>query len=112
MPAGSTIRYTTDGATVGTGSPAYTAPFVVGTTSTVKAKVFHSDYATSSEFSGLYTVETVAPTLSLAPGSYAAGTTVTINGDPTTTIRVLIRRNEPDHHTSDGRRRARTARTR
>lgn len=92
---GATIRYTTTGGTVGTGSPVYTGTFTLATTTTVKAKAFHPDYTMSPEASTVFTVQVSAPTFSLASGTYAPGTAVIVNGDPATTIRVSLDGTDP-----------------
>lgn len=51
MPAGTTVRYTTAGATPTASSAVYTSPLSVSATTTVKAKAFHPDYAASPDTS-------------------------------------------------------------
>ena len=76
--AGATIRYTTNGATPGLTSALYTAPVNLSQTTTLKAKAWKVDYAESAVSSGTYTLKVATPLLSRAPGSYPAGTAVTV----------------------------------
>jgi hypothetical protein len=77
--SGATIRYTTNGSTPDSGSPAYTAPLVFDTTITLKAKAFHSDYTASSVASFTITLESAAPTFNPTAGTYVAGQVVTVS---------------------------------
>ena len=54
---GATIRYTTDGADPTTASPAYTGPWVVNATMTVKAKAFAAGLTDSGITLGLFTIQ-------------------------------------------------------
>ena len=54
---GATIRYTTDGADPTTASPAYTGPWVVNASMTVKAKAFAAGLADSGITLGLFTIQ-------------------------------------------------------
>ena len=94
--SGATIRYTTNGSTPIASSTAYTGPVTLTATTTIKAKVFHPDYTTSAETSRAYELVTAAPTFSLAPGSYAAGTAVTVStATPGATINYTLNGAEP-----------------
>jgi alpha-tubulin suppressor-like RCC1 family protein len=99
--SGATIRYTTgnpNNSTPGTSSPIYTGPVPVTATTTVRAKVFHPDYAPagSAETSRTYTMTAHTPTFSNAAGSYAPGSTVTITaGQATDTLRMTIDGTDP-----------------
>ena len=94
--SGATIRYTTNGTTPIASSTAYTGPVTLTATTTIKAKVFHPDYVTSAETSRAYELVTAAPTFSLAPGSYAAGTAVTVStATPGATINYTLDGAEP-----------------
>ena len=65
-------------------------------TATVKAKAFRTDYTTSAETSGTYTIVAVTPLISRASGTYAPGTLVTISDtDPAVTIRVTFNGLDP-----------------
>jgi alpha-tubulin suppressor-like RCC1 family protein len=94
--SGATIRYTTNGTTPTASSTAYTGPVLVTTTSTLKAKVFHPNYATSAEASAAYTIKVPAPLLSLESGSYQPGAEVTITSpDAAATLRVTFTGADP-----------------
>jgi alpha-tubulin suppressor-like RCC1 family protein len=100
---GTTIRYTTNGATPTTTSPIYTGPLSVTDTSAVRAKAFHPDYTASAVAAASYALVTATPAFSLASGDYAPGTAVditcpdagvtlrwTLDGtDPTATSQIL-----------------------
>ncbi|HET7294697.1 MAG TPA: chitobiase/beta-hexosaminidase C-terminal domain-containing protein [Vicinamibacteria bacterium] len=94
--AQATIRYTTDGTEPTATSTAYTAPFLLTATGTVKAKAFRTNYTTSATTSVAYTVKVAAPTFGTSAGNYAAGQTTTIN-DATSgvTIRYTINGVDP-----------------
>jgi alpha-tubulin suppressor-like RCC1 family protein len=94
--SGAKIRYTTNGNTPTAASTEYAGPVSITTTATLKAKVFHDNYATSSEASAAYTIKVPAPTLSLAPGTYAPGAQVTIvSPDATATLHVTFTGADP-----------------
>ena len=93
---GVTIRYTTTGSAPTSSSPIYSGPVAVTIATTVKAKAFHPDYITSAETSRVYAITAGTPTLSLASGSYAPGTVVTISGpDPAATLRMTLDGSDP-----------------
>jgi alpha-tubulin suppressor-like RCC1 family protein len=93
---GAVVRYTTNGTTPTSGSPLYTGPLALSATTTIKAKAFHPDYTTSAETARAYEVVTAAPTFSLAPGSYPAGTAVTVSTTtPGATINYTLDGAEP-----------------
>jgi len=69
---GATIRYTTDGTTPSESSFAYAGPFVVTTTSTVRARAFLSQYFPSPVASATYTIVVADPTITPPSGTYAA----------------------------------------
>jgi alpha-tubulin suppressor-like RCC1 family protein len=94
--SGATIRYTTNGNPPTASSTPYTGPVPITKTSTLKAKVFHPDYATSPEASAAYTIKVPAPTLSLEPGTYQPGAQVTIaSPDTDATLRVTFSGADP-----------------
>lgn len=89
--AGATIRYTTNGSDPTASSPLYSAPLVIGATTTLKAKAFHPDHATSPASTQVYTITTPAPVLSQPTGEYAPGALVTVtNVDPAAVIRITL----------------------
>ncbi|MFC5861893.1 chitobiase/beta-hexosaminidase C-terminal domain-containing protein [Acidicapsa dinghuensis] len=81
--AGSTIYYTTNGATPTTSSQKYTGSFTVGTTETVQAIAVATNYTNSAVGSSAYTINlpntTAAPAFSVAGGTYASTQSVTIS---------------------------------
>ncbi len=78
--SGAAVRYTTNGTAPISMSTLYNGPdYAHRDHDLIKAKVFHPDYVTSAETSRAYELVTAAPTFSLAPGTYAAGTTVTVS---------------------------------
>lgn len=90
-PVNATIRYTTNGTDPTTASTAYSAPLVFGTTTTLKAKAFRTDYTPSATLTQTYTITTAAPVLSRNSGAYDPGTRVTITtGDPGATLRMTL----------------------
>lgn len=95
--SGATIRYTTNNTAPTSSSPVYSSAIVVGTTTTIRAKVFHPDYTTSAETLRTYTLTAHTPTLNSAAGSYAPGSTVTITaGQPSTdALRMTIDGSDP-----------------
>jgi alpha-tubulin suppressor-like RCC1 family protein len=89
--SGATIRYTTNGTPPTASSTPYNGPVPITKTSTLKAKVFHPNYATSAEASAAYTIKVPTPVLSLAPGSYQPGAQVTVTSpDTAATLRVTF----------------------
>jgi len=76
--AGATIRYTTNGQSPTTSSPAYTAPVTVAATQTLKAKAFRPDWTESALTTTTYTLEVTAPVLSPGAGTYAMGQAITL----------------------------------
>ena len=73
---GTTIRYTTDGSAPTAASTVYTAPVTLTGTTTLRAAVFHPDYATSAETSRVYTLVTAAPVLAPPAGTYGPATKI------------------------------------
>ena len=93
---GAEVRYTTNNTAPTAASTLYTGPLTLTATTTVRAKAFHADYAASAETSRAYEVVTAAPTFSLAPGSYPAGTSVTVStATPGATINYTLDGSEP-----------------
>ena len=94
--AGASIYYTTNGTTPTTSSTLYASPFALTQTSTVKAIAVKANYTNSPVGSATLTVQAVAPTLSLATGTYAAGQQVTVSDtDATVTIRYTTTGTDP-----------------
>lgn len=98
---GAVVRYTVN-TTGGTPtvpdltSPIYAPPLTLTGTTKVRARAFHPDYVTSADTNREYTLVTATPTFSLAPGSYAAGTTVTISSaTPGATINYSLDGTDP-----------------
>lgn len=89
--AGSTIYYTTNGSTPTTSSSIYAEPLTLTTTTTIKAKAYHPDYTPSPVLTQAYTIRVAAPVFSIAAGTHAPGTTVTITHvEPAATIRYTL----------------------
>ncbi|MGE3453724.1 MAG: chitobiase/beta-hexosaminidase C-terminal domain-containing protein [Kofleriaceae bacterium] len=89
--ADATIRYTTDGSTVTTSSPIYSGAITVagGSTTTIKAKAYKTDWVTSSQASATYTITSVDPvTFSPPGGTFGAAQAVVLS---TTTSGATIR---------------------
>jgi alpha-tubulin suppressor-like RCC1 family protein len=87
---GVTIRYTLDGTTPTAGSAIYSTPLAIGTTTTVKAIGFRTNWTASSVASGTYTMQfgtLAAPALSPGTGSYISQVVVTLSAFAGATIR-------------------------
>ena len=78
--AGVTIYYTTNGTAPTTSSNVYTGPITVSATETIEAMATETNYTNSVVATVLYTITptAVAPTFSLASGSYSGSQTVTL----------------------------------
>lgn len=81
---GAEIRYTRNGVTPTTASPLYTAPFIISSTETVRAKAFQVNWTSSAELVAAYQIDTTAPTIvaTMSPAPNAAGwhhTAVTVS---------------------------------
>jgi alpha-tubulin suppressor-like RCC1 family protein len=91
MPAGTTLRYTTNGSNPTTSSPLYAGPITVASGQTVKARAFHSDWTTSAIASEAYAFTVATPTFTLASGTHPAGQVVAMaTGTPGATIRYTL----------------------
>jgi chitinase len=94
--SGTTIRYTTDGTTPTTSSPAYPGPMSIATSTTIRAMGFRDGWSPSSLIVRTLTMNfgtLSAPTYSPAGGTYQNSVVVTIaNEQPNATI----------HYTTDG----------
>lgn len=76
--ANAVIRYTTNGATPTSASPAYMGPLTLSGPMTVKAAAFNPDWTTSAVATAAYGAKTASPTLAPDGGAYAAGQQITI----------------------------------
>ncbi|MFB3915355.1 MAG: chitobiase/beta-hexosaminidase C-terminal domain-containing protein [Terriglobales bacterium] len=76
---GASIYFTTDGSTPTTSSALYTGPFVLSSTSRVRAIASGGGFGPSPVASTLYTVQAAAPRFSPAPGTYSTAQTVTLS---------------------------------
>src|ERR1019366_3739322 len=95
--SGASIRYTTDGSTPSaTAGTVYVSPISIGTTTTLKAIAYKTNFKNSTVTSGLYTINlptAVAPVFSPTAGTYTSAQSVTISS---TTSGASIR------YTTDG----------
>jgi len=89
--AGATIRYTLDGSEPSGLSAAYTFPFLVPVTTSVKAKTFKTGLTPSTTTTVTYQVDaagaTATPTLSLGGGRFTTRQTITVTGAGGATLR-------------------------
>jgi alpha-tubulin suppressor-like RCC1 family protein len=96
---GATIRYTVDGTTPTSASAVFGYPFLVTSTTTVKAKAFKAGYAASAVASTTYDVDAAGaaatPAIVPAGGWYATQQTVTITGPPGATLRYTTNGTDP-----------------
>jgi len=95
--SGAIVRYTTNGTAVQPTSTIYTAPLPFDTTTTLKFRAYHKDYATASgEVTHTYTLSPVTPVFNPTGGSYIGGQLVTVSGSTSgATIRYSINGAEP-----------------
>jgi len=79
--SGATIYYTTNGTTPTTSSTQYTSSITVSSSETIKAIAVGTGFTNSAVASAAYTINgaALAPTLSLAAGTYLSAQTVTIS---------------------------------
>jgi hypothetical protein len=77
--SGTTIYYTTNGATPTTSSTVYSGPITVSATETVEAIAFASGNPQSAVGSATYSIAAVTPTFSPAAGTYLTSQSVTIS---------------------------------
>jgi hypothetical protein len=97
-PTGATIYYTTDGTTPTTSSSAYSTPIAVSSTTTIKFFAKDSVGNQSGVSTATYTIDTVAPTVSVAPtaGTYGSTQSVTLTGSDNSGTTPTI------YYTTDG----------
>jgi alpha-tubulin suppressor-like RCC1 family protein len=101
-PAGAIVRYTTDGGSVTTTSPTYSAPITVsapltgGNATTVRARAFRQDWTASGTTSEIYSFKAGTPQFSVPSGAYAPGHLVAItSATPGATIRYTLNGTTP-----------------
>jgi alpha-tubulin suppressor-like RCC1 family protein len=86
--SGATIRTMIAPQNVTSSSPAYTAPIVIGASTTINARAYHPDYTTSVQVPGAYSFVVATPTLSHIGGTYPAGHVITPS---TATVGAVMR---------------------
>jgi alpha-tubulin suppressor-like RCC1 family protein len=98
--AGATIRYTTDGSIPTATSAAYTVPFSIGTTTTVKAVGFRDGWTASGVRTAALTMNYGTldpPTISPSGGNFTNAVDVTLaNSISTATIRYTLNGTTPN----------------
>jgi Chitobiase/beta-hexosaminidase C-terminal domain/Legume lectin domain len=79
--AGATIYFTTNGTTPSASSSVYSGPITVGATETVQAIAIATGFSSSAVQSAVFTINlpALAPTFSVASGTYNGAQTVTIS---------------------------------
>jgi alpha-tubulin suppressor-like RCC1 family protein len=95
---GATFRYAAFALSNCTSGTAYTGPIEVQFSQTLHARACHPDYSPtgSALASAAFTITVPPPTLSLPSGTYAPGTTVTINNEvPDALIRYTLDGSDP-----------------
>ena len=96
---GATLRYTLDNSTPTAASTAYSAPFSVATTTTVRVIGFRSGWSNSTQNVGTYTMNfgtLPAPSPSPAAGGYTSSVTVTLTAMAGATIRYTTNGQPPN----------------
>lgn len=79
---GAVIRYTTDGDEATSSSPAYTAPFGLTSSGTVRARAFREGYEDSDEVSASFTIRGLVPPTQSVPGDDDTGAPAPAPSDP------------------------------
>ena len=95
---GVTIRYTLDGTTPTTTSPAYSAPLAISTQTTVKAYATKAGWTDSDVLSATYSFNygtLTAPTVSPAAGTYTSSVSVTLSCATGATARYTLDGSNP-----------------
>ena len=77
--SGGTIRYTTDGSTPSAASAAYSGPLVLSQTTMIRAITTAPGVLDSDVSNATYTVQVVAPTFSVTPGTFNQPQTVALS---------------------------------
>lgn len=75
---GAVIRYTTDGSDPATNGIAYTAPFTLTQSATIKAQAVKAGCEPSSVLTANFTISVEAPTITPAGGTFTSQATVTL----------------------------------
>jgi hypothetical protein len=91
-PTGATIYYTTDGTTPTTSSSVYSTAIVVSATTTIKYFAQDNVGNATSVQTSTYTIDTVAPTVTISPvaGTYGSTQSITLSANETATIYYTI----------------------
>jgi hypothetical protein len=97
-PTGATLYYTTDGSTPTTSSSVYSTPIAVSSTTTIKFFAKDSVGNQSGVSTATYTIDTVAPSVSVSPaaGTYGSTQSVTLTGSDNSGTTPTI------YYTTDG----------
>jgi Chitobiase/beta-hexosaminidase C-terminal domain/NHL repeat len=91
-----TIRYTLTGADPDGSSPLYSAPFLLTSNATVKARAFQPGVATSAVFQATFTVQVATPVITPPGGSFGDSVEVSLTCDtPGAQIRYTLDGSEP-----------------
>jgi hypothetical protein len=77
--SGATIRYTLDGSNPTTASTTATGPVAIAQSSTLTARAFRSGCTTSAALVAVYTLQTPAPTIAPAGGTFGDSLTATLS---------------------------------
>jgi len=96
--SGAVIRYTTNGTEPNATSTLYSAPVLVNTTTTLKAKGFKTDWSNSDTQTATYTMsfgQAAAPTMNPSAGAYVTSVSVTLSGPAGATLRYTTDGTDP-----------------
>ena len=90
------IHYTLDGSEPQQSSTAYTQPFIIDQTRTIKARAFKQGWPPSNTASAIYNLQVAAPTFSPGAGFYTNAQNVTLScATAGSTIRYTLDGSEP-----------------